>query len=180
MTQAFIDASSAILLNKADLFFSSARAFTLLMPKTVFNEITRRGYPDARAFVRAREQRVFRVRSSRPTADHLSPDLERLDPGERETIALYLEYSGTREKGFVIIDDFKGAKFCRRHNIPYMNALLVPKVFWYSGIMDRSEYQKATNRILGLGRYSKQIIEKALELTQKDLGKFSPDGGCND
>lgn len=174
MTQAFMDASSAILLHKADLFFPCCRNFSLVMAGAVFEEITRPGYPGARAFEEASEQRQFRVREPDPVIDKSYSGLERLDPGEKETIALYLQYAGTRAQGFVILDDFKGARFCRSNDIPYMNALLVPKVFWYSGVMTQDDCQTATATLLNLGRYSKQIAAKALELTRSDLARFEP------
>ncbi|MEH0022201.1 MAG: hypothetical protein V6Z89_21285 [Desulfobacter sp.] len=177
MALVFIDASSAILLYKADLFTQCAREFSMFMAPAVFREVTPQGYPGTEDFHGARDRGLIRIRQPEP--DHgfsAHPEFDRLGAGESETIGLFDRYACAREPSFIIIDDGKGAKFCRTHDIPYINALLVPKIFWYSGRMTTDAFKKNTTRLLGLGRYSKQIIQQAGELTRTDLSHVTGGG----
>lgn len=175
MALTFIDASSAILLHKADFFSPCAREFSLVMAPAVFEEITQRGYPGAEFFLKAETRRYFRVcRTGSVSSWPGHGEIGRLGRGERDTVELFRQYACAREPAFIIIDDRRGAMFCRRHDIPYINALLVPKLFWYSGRMTTEMFKKTTAHLLGLGRYSKAVVERAGELTRGDLDRFLP------
>jgi hypothetical protein len=73
-----------------------------------------------------------------------------------------------------MIDDAKGARFCLRRKVPFINALLVPKVFWFAGLLTKKDYIDKTAFVIEKGRYSKTVIEKATALSSSDLAMFIP------
>ncbi len=147
------------------------------------------GYPGSAFFKTIQEVNLIIIK--RPVQDTALSNLkgfDQMDRGERETLALFREMSPSSDvscgASFIIIDDGKGAKFCRNQAIPFINALLVPKLFWYSGRMTTQAYKEKTARILELGRYSGKIIETAQALTEENLKHFLPEslslGGGHD
>ncbi len=179
LTLVFTDASSAILLYKTDLFIPAVQAFSMVLSQAVFREITVPGYPGAGMFKEVRKQKGFNIEN--PTEEAMDPvlsadkDFARMDTGEKETLALFYLYQKKGDSSFVLMDDGQGARYCGKHKIPYINALLVPKLFWYSGLMDQKTAHKKTNQLVDLGRYSKKIIQIAQHLTEKDLAPFIPE-----
>ena len=179
MTWVYVDASSAILLYRAGLFEQTARDFSLVLAGAVYKEINRDNYPGARLFRKMAESRKLSIVHEEPdTPDIIGlTEFSALDRGERKTIALYLAptYPGSTEKtsAFVLMDDGQGARFCARHHIPFINALLVPKIFWYSGLMDQTTAEQKMEKLTELGRYSRRIILKARQLTREDLAFFT-------
>ncbi len=179
MPRVFTDASSVILLYKAELFIHAVQAFSMVVSQAVFREITIPGYPGAGVFKEVKKQKGFNIENlSEEAMDPvLSADkhFARMDRGEKETIALFYLHQKKSADNFVLMDDGQGAKFCRKHKIPYINALLVPKLFWYSGLMDQNTADKKTNQLIDLGRYSKKIIHIAQHLTEKERAQFIPE-----
>ena len=95
---------------------------------------------------------------------------ENLDLGELQTLMLYFQNVCPTQRSFIIIDDAKGARFCLRRKVPFINALLVPKVFWFAGLLTKNDYIDKTALVIEKGRYSKTVIEKATALSSSDLG----------
>jgi hypothetical protein len=102
-----------------------------------------------------------------------------MDKGEKEIIQIFcnltclgLPDSVEKTKDFILVDDGPAARFCQAQQIPFINALLIPKIFWYSGLMDSKAYLKKTDCLCELGRYSKKIMEKARQFSQTDLSYF--------
>jgi hypothetical protein len=92
----FTDASSAILLEKAGLFTTVSKAFRIVFPVSVFNEITRPGYPGAVFFTKALENGLVDVifRSEKnPFCGY--PRKNEMDAGERDAICLFLYKKGS-------------------------------------------------------------------------------------
>jgi hypothetical protein len=75
---------------------------------------------------------------------------------------------------FVIIDDGRGAAACRTDAIPYINALLCPKLLHWAGALDRGACDAAFNTILAVGRYSKQVVDYVETCTPDMLSGFAP------
>jgi hypothetical protein len=172
MPAALIDASSAILLEKAGLIRLCCQALTLLMSRAVFDEVTA---PQHRAGSRlgtlAGRQPGFGLLDNpvAPLAATVAEDLERLDRGERDTLHHYL--SGAAR--FVIMDDGKGLRACRRHRIPHVNALLCPKLLHYGGHLPKPRQAGLyLERLAGLGRYSADVIAWATACGRSDLEWF--------
>ncbi len=173
MKNILIDTSSAILLYKVDLFSMIMEHYRVITAEAVFEELTQNDYPDAEFFQKSlfmQRQTIQYNHNGNLLNQHLYHDLISLGKGERETIYLYQE--GNAE--FVVIDDYKGARYCKDHSIPYTNALLIPRVLWMAKKLDSSAYHEKTDYLLQQGRYSKHIIDYALHCTQQDLQYFLP------
>lgn len=164
-----VDASSAILLAKAHLFRRLTETYRVMMAEAVYREIGRNGYPGARRFAEARRKGAIRVLAA--CNDGLpGPESVLTGSGERETIRLFSQGKGN----FVVIDDRKGAAFCRDAGIPYINALLFPRILMLSGNLPDSEYRRLTECLLRCGRYSEKIVAAAAGATRERLGRFLP------
>ena len=170
--RAMIDASSAILLAKADLIELCCRMFRLHMTRTVFEEMTVPGHPEATRLQDLAEKKPGFVVLEDPTSplpDRVAADLLRLHPGERNTLHHFLN-GAVR---FVILDDGKGVRVCRRHGIPHINALLCPKILHYcEQLPDETQVRCLFDRIAGLGRYSKDVVAWARQCRRSDLEFF--------
>jgi hypothetical protein len=176
----FIDASSAILLYKSDLFAPLLNARQLIMAPAVFREITETGYPGS-AYFKTLEKKTqdsaahILFREPGPV-DHplfAQKNFLAMDKGEKETIQIFFDSNGFKKTGaFVLVDDGRAARFCHAQQFPFINALLVPKLFWYSGAMDQKTYLKKTAQLCELGRYSKTIMEMAGQFSRKELTYF--------
>jgi hypothetical protein len=84
-------------------------------------------------------------------------DLAALDAGERHTLRHYLDGAAR----FVIIDDGRAVRVCRRRGIPHINALLCPKILCLAGKMPPGRARMYTRRIAALGRYSDGVRQWA-------------------
>ncbi len=172
---ALIDASSAILLYKSDIFLHLLETFKIRMSASVFEEVTVQHHAGAVFFQDAVNDGRIRVISF---ANDLHgplnplPDGPALHRGERDTIGLQI--MGCAD--FIIIDDGKGAAFCRNSAIPYVNALLCPKLLYFSGKLSRSRFMRKQDEILRLGRYSDAVARWAVNCSVKDLEFFLMDG----
>ncbi len=172
LTPVFTDASSAILLEKVQLFSLFLNVFDSILAQTVFDEITMPGYAGAESFKRHRRQNNFVVKSVKESKKHCTAlNKGNLDTGEKDTLRLFL---GSK-KGFILTDDKQAAKYCLNHHLPFINALLVPKVFWYGDIINKKVCEKKMAVLSTIGRYSEKITWYAFNCTQKDLIQFIPE-----
>jgi predicted nucleic acid-binding protein len=171
MAAVFADASSIILLEKAHLFTLMLSTYTLAVPPSVFKEITAVDTADAARF--SLQVALKRLHVMALPASHCEVDtfgLDKLDPGERDTICLYL----TKKQGFILTDDGQAARLCRNRNLPFINALLVPKVLMYAGLVDKHTCKKAMTHLCELGWYAEAVKAFAFDCTQKQLTPFLP------
>ncbi|WP_022665930.1 hypothetical protein [Desulfospira joergensenii] len=170
----FTDASSAILLFKAGLISPFLQNFNMVLARSVFQELTRKGYPGSESFLGQEE----RVRDPAGTVRSFAwaQQANGLDRGEKETILLYAEsgqiQSPDRAGGFILVDDGRAARFCRAQGFEFINALLVPKVLHFSGVMRNTDCDESMDRLRRLGRYSDRIISRAYAFTRADLDYF--------
>lgn len=172
MIHVFADASSLILLEKAGLLSLMLSRYILVIPPSVFKEITAANTPDASVFsvqVALKQLHVMALPENRPDKESHS-GLKKLDPGERDTISLYL----SKEQGFILTDDGKAARWCHNGNLPFINALLVPKIFQYAGLINKERSLKAMNRLCELGWYADTIKAFAFDCTKEQLKPFLP------
>ncbi|WP_320043440.1 hypothetical protein [uncultured Desulfobacter sp.] len=171
----YIDASSAILLYKTGLFDLCTQYFYMIMETCVYKEVQVPDHPGANFFLSMVQKNRMKVCSSNPD-DLIDINLpESLDLGERQTIVLYCQNACPNQPSFIIIDDAKGAKFCLKGKIPFINALLVPKILWFASILNKNDYIDKTALVIEIGRYSRTVIEKARALSSSDLAIFIPD-----
>jgi hypothetical protein len=169
MKATLIDASSAILLFKAGLFETMASAFNVAVAPAAFQEITVTGHDGADGFKESLARRQIKMATFRPPPE-TEPALAALGAGERETIIAFQQGAAD----FVIMDDRKGALFCRERRIPYINALLCPSVLLGAGYVDHAMHSAAFARLLHLGHYSRAVIAFARGCAQEDLACFLP------
>jgi len=180
----FVDASSAILLYKAGLFSDLVNLFQVVMAPAVFREITKKGYPGAAYFKSYFNSARILLQEPIPF-DHPLFALKNfisMDQGEKETIQIFCNltrfglpgknFPDPKTKDFILVDDGEAARFCQAQQIPFINSLLIPKIFWYSGVMDPNVYLEKTDRLCELGRYSQKIMERARQFSQADLSYF--------
>lgn len=165
-----IDTSSAILLFKSDWMAPLINNYRVGTGPAAFQEMTVTGYPGARAFALWQQKHQLTIHP--PCAPGVTPetDLRRLDPGERECIRLYTSGIGA----FVIIDDGPGAAYCRRKPIPYVNALLVPRLLSPGATANGAGVATAIRKIYARGRYASWVLEYALTCPAEDLSFFLP------
>lgn len=175
MHTVYIDASSAILLYKAGLFVPCTQYFYIIMETHVYKEVGVTNHPGSNFFLSMVQKSSVKVcRADTDLQDNMNLP-KNMDLGERQTLVLYFQNACPDQPSFIIIDDAKGAKFCHRFKVPFINALLVPKILWFAGILKRNDYLDKTAFVIEIGRYSKTIIEKAKALSPSDLAMFIPD-----
>jgi len=168
----FTDASSAILLEKAGLFTTLSKAFSIIFPASVFNEITRPGYPGSAFFTKALENRMVDVVFGfEKNLFSGYPRKNEMDAGEWDAICLFLE----QKQGFILTDDGRAAAWCRDHDLPFINALLVPKILGLAGWIAREDSMDKMELLCRMGRYSQKIKDLAFSFTKKDLAFFIPE-----
>lgn len=168
----FTDASSAILLQKAGLFDLFSKAFRVVFAQSVFQEITRAGYFGADFFltVSARGQ-VSVAALSETSRPEENQQKRAMGHGEWDTLCLFMK----NKTGFVLMDDKKGARWCMGHGLPFINALLVPKILCYTGLMDEAACKHSMEYLCKTGRYGQNIIAIAYGLSKNDLLTFIPE-----
>lgn len=168
MVPVYVDASSAILLQKTDLFDMLPHTFKTILAKSVFKEITRHGYQGADFFIGLGKKNCFLIQQVNEKTIYRDLCKSSLDAGEKDTINLFLE----QNQGFIITDDGKAARFCDRHQLPFINALLIPKLFWFTDLMDKKTCFEKMNLLYEIGRYSKKVKQFAFDCTKYDLQLF--------
>lgn len=167
-----VDSSSAILLEKVDLFDFLVGVYRVIFAQAVYRELTENSYHSAdlfRSFTQA--EKISIARRTPETSDkEVDAELNSLNVGERETIQLYREGIGD----FILLDDGKGARYCHKCSLPFINALLFPKILRSRGLITEEECREKTVEIIGIGRYSNKIVRMAAEMTDINLVPFLP------
>ena len=95
----------------------------------------------------------------------LTTPLRSLDQGELDTIMCFA--SGNYD--FIITDDGKAARYCKEKRLPFINALLFPRLLDFAGLMSRQDSNDKMDAIIHLGRYSREIIESARSCRKESL-----------
>jgi hypothetical protein len=171
MKKALLDASSAILLFKSGLFDDLLDSYNIIITESVYDELTANDHIGAKEFRNYRRSREMGVQPSlkREGLNQLPfPDTSSLGKGERDTIHQF--YSGVGH--FIIIDDGKGARYCRDNRIPYINALLFPRILYLIYSISETGFNNKAEKVISIGRYSQEIIDYALTCTKDDLEFF--------
>ena len=169
MKRVLIDASSAILLHKAHIFEDVADQYRLKMVPTVFCEITVAHRTGAEVFREARDAGKIHMALPDP-GSRLHAKAPSLHAGELETIMAYKEGAAH----FIMMDDGKGARVCRKMDIPYINALLCPIILFLSGKIDGAARQSAFMHLMKIGRYGDEIVAHAEKADVNRLAPFFP------
>ena len=156
------DSSSIILLHKVKLFETFTHLYYMVITGQVYGELlagAKEGSTQLRSWLHERVEQCI-----------LNGSLAGMGRGESSVIALYLEGGGD----FVLLDDKKGAMYCKKLGIPFINSLLVPRILYFAGVINEVTMQEATRLLIKEGYYSPQIIKKAENITVSDLHHFFP------
>ncbi|MDJ0621856.1 MAG: hypothetical protein QNJ17_02755 [Desulfocapsaceae bacterium] len=156
------DSSSIILLQKVDLFDVFCDQYNLVITEDVFAELTSNGKKGS-AYLR----KVLRDWVRQPLPESIDHSMGQ---GEASSIALFLEGGGD----FVLLDDKKGANYCRNKSIPFINSLLVSRLLYISGAIDAAAYDRTTMQLTKQGYYSEKIINRAENINKNELSRFLP------
>ena len=171
MRKVLLDSSSAILLEKTGLLHLFLSAYQVILTQAVYDELTRNNYPSAQLFVQIHLESLFAIASLEKTADQYETEaLLSLNWGERETILQFLSGAGD----FIMVDDGKAAKYCDKHDLPFVNALLLPRLLHGRGLISGAEKTEKVAEIIKVGRYSEKIIKLARGLPHEALEPFLP------
>ena len=149
---AIMDASSAIILCKAGLQTLLAEIYDIILPESVYREITANPYTGSEEYKRLVAGQKVRVQ--RTPDQQGMPGMAGLDTGEYDTILLFCSGLGD----FIITDDGPAARYCKKAGIPFINALLFPVVLRLAQIRDDDYCRKSMEIIIEQGRYSQQVI----------------------
>ena len=163
MKNVVVDSSSIILLQKTDLLETLLSNYSIIIADSVYRELTlaeKKGTADL--------VRLLAGRSVKPLRNQVISSS--MDLGERDTIELYREGYGD----FVLIDDKKAAKYCKTLSIPFINSLLVPRIFLAVGLLSADEYLQKFEELVNVGYYSEYIVVRAKDISDKRLREFCP------
>ncbi|MFZ7125290.1 MAG: hypothetical protein ACOWWM_03935 [Desulfobacterales bacterium] len=170
MRTLLIDTSSAILLYKTGLIGTAADAWRLLAVPAVVEELMVDGQPGTPEFGGMLAAGRLGAIGTPTRKSPRIPELERLGAGERDTIMAFLNGSGS----FILIDDGPAAGYCRSRSIPYINALLVPRILALAGIHVPAGWPVAMTAVDRAGRYSDAIRDHARHCPDRWLEPFLP------
>lgn len=167
-----VDSSSAILLYKANIFSSFLSLYSVSCPESVYSELTKHmNYPGALSFIDFQLDGTLLVHPSVNNSKfHDKNNTGSLGRGEADCIKLFF----LDDYDFIILDDRKGGGYCRRTGIPYINALLVPRILLLTRIIADDECNRIFLEICAEGRYSKEIIDYARIADSDELRYFLP------
>lgn len=172
MKSILVDSSSMILLYKSGWLDAALDKFNLKIGQTVFSELTVPGYPGANRFQQlvAHEQiEILPFIDASPGSGDSA--LNEMGPGEKECITHFLAGSGQ----FILLDDGRGARYCRAHRIPYTNALLVPRILALAdSTINAQIVVDAMAQIAHLGRYATWVRDYAHDCEDAALSPFLP------
>lgn len=173
MKRCMVDSSSAILLYKSGLFANLVEIYHITMTDSVYEELTIPGYPGAREFQRYVENGAITMQSppAMQLEDGAAKSLHAMDRGERDTVRCY-EANGPIT--FIIIDDRRAARYCRRSGIPFINGLLFARIAYLSGVLPASEYDVKYGELVHLGRYASEVIAFVRQCSCKEIAFFLP------
>ncbi len=169
---ALLDASSAIILCKSDLHIAVVEMYNVVMPGSVYQEITGNSYPCAEEYRQLLLDKKITIKDPIPDIENNSDKqgFHNLGQGEHDAIQLY--YVGQGD--FVVTDDGVAAKYCKREQIPFINALLVPVILAFAGMQGDDYCRKARERIIDISRYSPWVIDFAEGCEREELLNFIP------
>jgi len=169
--QTVVDTSSIIILFKTGLFNLLIDEYHLIITNSVYDELTidhHTGSKEFKDYCDSGKIKVHLLTDEESKSCNLKNVHPSLDKGEQDTICLFQNGIGD----FIIIDDGKGAKFCRDQKIPYINALLFPRILYFGGKCSKSQFNRLIEKIIGIGRYSQEIIDFALNCHKDHLEFF--------
>ncbi len=164
MRNIVIDSSSVILLYKCGAAEILLHNCCCIIPDSVRCELEAPGRPGAEYFSLCISAGILTVAEVSP----LHTVMSKMGAGERGVISLFNSGIGD----YIIMDDGKGAAYCRKSGIPYINALLAVKIIFFKGIITGEEMGKMFSWVKKNGRYSDAVIQWAERADAAILDRF--------
>jgi predicted nucleic acid-binding protein len=168
MKKVLLDASSAILLFKADLLARLTQVYDVSQTHSVLHELTRKNYYGAeifRQYAAEKKIRIIDVQNVSFPIQKAGQAPPSLGQGELDTIKCFW----TDNHDFVIIDDGKAARYCRKNNIAFINALLFPRLLYFNRSISLARCTAVMNKLVRAGRYSDESIAWAQNCKRESL-----------
>lgn len=152
------DTSSLILCHKAGVIRQLCQHFSIFISPVIYDELTAQGH-DSDLFVQLVDDDTLKV--LHVEEHHASY----LTGGERDTVSLYYQETCTG----ILVDDRQAITLCRNEHIPFINALLVPRVLLARQAITWDEYNDAEEVLLKEGRYSREVVQRYRAMDLKEL-----------
>jgi hypothetical protein len=168
MNKALLDASSAILLYKTGLLHDLVAVYQIHVTRSVLEELTGRSRPGAATFARCIDENtlsVISMENEEANYKGVESEMKTLGKGELDTIRCLEAGMGD----FIITDDGKAARYCKNKTLPFINALLFPRLLYFAGIFSLHESVMKMEAIRRIGRYSPQITAWASNCAKEAL-----------
>jgi len=168
MKKTLLDASSAILLFKAGLLKELTNVYHVFVTGAVLQELSCENHHGTDTFLRYVSLQKIRVADGEkiPSRSEIFPtSLCALDQGELDTIMCF----AFGNYDFIITDDGKAARYCKENRLPFINALLFPRLLNFAGFMSHQASNDKMDAIIRFGRYSREIIEWARSCRKESL-----------
>ena len=173
MKKSILDASSAILLFKVDLLKELTDVYHVFVTRSVLQELTRRNHQGADTFQRftsLKKIRIIDLENVLLKCKTSGDSLCFLDKGELDTIKCF----GAGDHDFIITDDGRAARYCKKNGLPFINALLFPRLLYFADLISWQESNNKTDAIIRIGRYSTEVIEWARNCQKESLSFAMP------
>jgi predicted nucleic acid-binding protein len=173
MKKSILDASSAILLFKVDLLKELTDVYHVFVTRSVLQELTRRNHQGADTFQRftsLKKIRIIDLENVLLKCKNSGDSLCFLDKGELDTIKCF----GAGDHDFIITDDGRAARYCKKNGLPFINALLFPRLLYFADLISWQESNNKTDAIIRIGRYSTEVIEWARNCQKESLSFAMP------
>jgi predicted nucleic acid-binding protein len=173
MKKSILDASSAILLFKVDLLKELTDVYHVFVTRSVLQELTRRNHQGADTFQRftsLKKIRIIDLENVLLKCKTSGDSLCFLDKGELDTIKCF----GAGDHDFIITDDGRAARYCKKNGLPFINALLFPRLLYFADLISWQESNNKTDAIIRIGRYSTEVIEWPRNCQKESLSFAMP------
>jgi predicted nucleic acid-binding protein len=168
MKKSILDASSAILLFKVDLLQELTDVYQVFVTGSVLQELTRGNHQGADSFLHFASLNKIRTIDSENIllkCKASGDSIYSLDQGEHDTIKCFA--AGGYD--FIITDDGRAARYCKKNGLPFINALLFPRLLYFADLISWQESNNKTDAIIRIGRYSTEVIEWARNCQKESL-----------
>jgi predicted nucleic acid-binding protein len=175
MKKVLLDASSAILLLKADLLSKLLDIYSVSQTQSVLHELTRENHFGTETFRQLAARNKITVIDVQNTTLPIKAHRTRhaLGRGEFDTIKCF--EAGSHD--FIIVDDGKAARYCTKKSLAFINALLFPRVLFLNNNISQEECNAYMDKIIRHGRYSGKVIAWAQNCKKASLLFAFPDDG---
>lgn len=148
--------------------------FHVSLTTSVLQELTRENHYGSEVFLQyatGNKCRVIDIEQEQLFKRKACHWLNSLGQGELDTIKCFM--GGGQD--FIIIDDGRAARYCSKNSLPFINALLFPKLLNFGNIFSKDECYAGMDRLIGLGRYSVEVIGWARNCKKEALFFAIPD-----